>query len=400
MKQIHPSAEKGLNVANGVEGRGRRLTLRHGAAAIRGWRDALMPRMLVESLTTAALLGGAAIGAVATEEASAATQWGTPVTVGAETLDLARLPAGVVRTSKSKLENNVDLAVLRGTNPSDPPFFVSTIQCPPDKDSTLTSVQFLVFDPNPPASGGKGFFVYASPDQASLSPYGADIVLNTFRNQSVLPDCPVVYQPWYKAFPELATDLELAKRVNGVQVCTWNFPPGLIKSQPDGTITFRVLNFNDGPASSSPAYLLGITGEDAPGVTTYRSDTFQTPEGKWYRDSRPYAEAPFANWSPDVKAISMSFTYRTEEEVSQLPPPPSPTVYRSNAEGAPDGHGDFVTLSLISDGHPVWTAERTGSAVEGTWVRKPAASYSAPAGQPLRIVKPIAASPSFFRLVR
>lgn len=72
----------------------------------------------------------------------------------------------------------------------------------------------------------------------------------------------------------------------------------------------------------------------------------------------------------------------------------------ANAEGAPDGHGDFVTLSLISDGHPTWTAERTGSAVEGTWIRKPESSYNAPAGEPLKIVKPIAAAPSFFRLVR
>lgn len=98
--------------------------------------------------------------------------------------------------------------------------------------------------------------------------------------------------------------------------------------------------------------------------------------------------------------MAISFEIAPIVPANELPPPPGPTIYRSDAEGTPDGQGGFVTLSLISDGHPLWTAERTGSALDGAWVRKPDASYIAPAGQSLRIVKPIAASPSFFRLVR
>lgn len=275
------------------------------------------------------------------------------------------------------------------------------------KTYAVSNIEFIAFDPTPGpqgvTSGAVLPIIYRNLAEVTNAPADTAGSLgpqswNPFHDKALRETFRVTKTPMPEAFPaEAAVDSGFAAKFKDFQHVTVAFVDGAVVV--DGPIYVRPNAVVPSSTGGSIAYLPAAKGDNPAGMETYYSSHLVDNNGDPYRAIFPLD----TNWRPpnfDMGCNTVTVSVGLRELVPVVVPPPPPTVFRSDAAGTPNPTGDHVTVVVVSDGHPFWTAERADVGPGSAWTLDQTAPYAAPAGEPVRITKPLGAAISFRSTVR
>lgn len=332
---------------------------------------------------------------------------GQEVQIGAGNVHPSKITPGA-NASKDSIKIAV-IPITMGTAPDVTVFSLVEVRGPdPDKIYAVQNVQFVAYAPATDNNNGatmvlgyNGFGDITNMPPDGVQTLGRHVPYNPVFNEALQRGAVVTAVPLAQAFPaEAAADPQFATKFAGYQHVTITFADNVMMVG-KGPFLIRPHRVLTSPTASLSS-LINCDGDDPQGMETHYSKTIADENG----DPQRVVFSLDTNWRPSKFSIGRN-TVAVSVGLAEVvpvteppPPPPTPTVFRSDAAGTPSPTGDHVSVVVVSDGHPFWTAERADVGPGSAWTLDQTAPYAAPAGEPVRITKPLGAARSFRSTVR